>query len=303
MALTEQALPKYKAVPGPDLSKPWQESFPDLPKDEMDPLEKQRIFGGDIARIGELFSEKGLSIPPNLLDRLLVLGEESYAIVFQEFHEGQPLVPGFSITELGMGFVSKKVIEEEAKDDNLEFADILRAYGIHELLHCLEFSEMWESTDTDDDDYINVRRRGWLTARPTDNNDEAEDRLLRTNGLAMLEEGFIDYLTMKITNLDDKIYVSYPGEIKVIKYLVDQFGSDELFFQAEFTRHGLRELKNKMDELFGEQGLSVFGLMYKKYEDKAQEKPGELFWLDYDEVLEALKSLRIQKITEEESAA
>lgn len=270
----------------------------------MDPLEKQRIFGGDIARIGELFSKYDLPFPPNLLDRLLILEEESYASVFHEFHEGQPFAPGFSIVELGIGFVSKKATAEDAKDGNLEFADVLRAYGIHELLHCLEFSEKWESTDIKDEDYNPIRRKGWVTARPTtDNNDEAENRLLRANGLSMLAEGFMDYLTMKITGLDDKTYGSYLGEIEVMKYLIDQFGSDELFFQAEFTRHGLRELKKKMDELFGEQGLSVFGLMYKKYEDKFQEKPGEQFWLDQHDVLEMLENLRTQKIAEEENAA
>ena len=150
MAIVERHLPKYTAIKGPDLDKPWRESFPDFPQDEMDPFEKQRIFAGDIIRIKSLFSvypQTAGIVPPDLLDRLLILNDKEYKSIWKEFYGEAELPSGFNLSEARIGIISKSKMRKKAAESKMSREDTLRLFGVHELLHVLEPQELWKPKD------------------------------------------------------------------------------------------------------------------------------------------------------------
>lgn len=217
--------------------------------------EKERVFTPAIAAMKELAKKRGISLPEDILSRLIILDFKTYSnVVLQEKEEDFQQGEAGSVLPNGLCIINYD--EVEAGQTETEKVSVRHA-GVHELWHSLSYHERWvpeTSTGRSFTDIELIRRSGFLTRRPGEQPLPLKER---SSGLNHLNEGYISFLTretLKLLGEKNFSYSKYAPELEVVDALIQRI-SEEPFIAANFTKRGFRMLYKAVEEVYGRHRL------------------------------------------------
>jgi hypothetical protein len=272
--------PKYTVIPGADLNKTFIGNFgwvaDGIYEDpgEWTQQEKQALLKHDMRTLSLIFRENNIPFLRNPYDRVRFLEPYPYELALKTFNGPEDRL-GFSVPAIRFGFVDIAKAESEDRNNRIPSGTGLRFGFTHELSHCLEFQEQWKEERSKK---IKLERRGFMIQTFRDKNTHLAEGGLRLN------EGLAEYLGLEVLNSEliniglPLISLSYPGEVDVIKFLIDKIGLGPVL-RACYTRDGLEELSQEMDRVFGEDALKDtlewMGFEYREVEESNETKNTE----------------------------
>lgn len=230
-------------------------SYPSSPLNQE---EISTLFSESIIIMHQIATSKGLSLPPNFQQRLLLLSGVDY------YKFNQPVPESYHGVELGTVLADRTCIvnvdsaKAGAKQLKIKYTGIVQETGIHELWHSLGCMEFWIPSDQEfnisEVDLKMLKRGGIAAKKPGDITDIGQ-------GLGLLEEGFTEYLTcetLKVQGLRLRTN-TYKGQLKIVNLLAARIGMKP-FFDAHFQKDGLSSLAEVLKDYFGKSSLRELAL-------------------------------------------
>lgn len=206
---------------------------------------KEQIFEDSVRAMQEIFAEHGLSLPDDLLSRLHIVSEDDY-LPFRMQGVSAALSSGIRLK--GHAFVDYSTLLSGAAHNGFGYDDQLRNTGVHELAHIPEYAEIWVALSDSDG---KTRRLGMKSGDTSGHGLSFEQR-----GEGLLSEGFTDIVTKEILERARHFNSTtvYPDEVELVRIIAREIGIDP-FFQASYTKRGLRALYNALERQYGKKAF------------------------------------------------
>ncbi len=214
--------------------------------------EKEKIYLEPIEVMRSIAQSHDVPFPKNeeLMRRLLLVDSVSYRnVAIQEVNE-------MGGDALAMTLPNKLCLVN-AQSDELGRSQAtrkrrLRAIGIHELWHSVDYQEVWQNRSDPDNPETNLVRRGGIFVRSCDQHGGEG-----TSGFAALNEGFASFRTRETLRLlgDRKPFKDEYGDQRgVIRLLINRAGATP-FYRAAGTKKGLQDLDDLLSVRYGSNAL------------------------------------------------
>lgn len=264
--------------------------FPDKVPEAISPDEKQKMFAPAIESMKQICETMGVNLPPDLMDRLLILGPQAYG----NLHVAENMRGYTDEKVMGHALVNRlATVNVSAISDKYNFKDVspeavskrILTTGIHELWHTLGNAELWVSEDQKDNwqqkaDLEKTKQYGLSLHAP--------DKQTNVNvGIAQLNEGLTEYLTrLTIQNMGAELppeYQMYSPQTEVVEDLVQDIGL-QVLADAAFKPDGFKGLSQAFTEKYGKGSLKKFALLMQRdyYTHKGSEHPSRHFKITKD---------------------
>ena len=237
----------------------------DLPKEIISINSKYQIFGETIQGLFSFLQTHNIPTPQdNLIDRLRVVNNDDYKVLN---------IVGRSDPRLGslgvrlpnrLCIVNADAISQEANKHKVNFEDLLRMIGTHEIVHTLTYQESWvEIMNTPNGRFLvseeKIFRRDGVYAgkppifTPLGSRPQLEQSQEAT-ALGEMAEGTVQYITegslSPRQNESLRELSPYYEITESIKAIMSQIG-EKPFIQATFTREGFRDLYKAIETRYG----------------------------------------------------
>lgn len=227
-------------------------------RDEIHWRYKSQIYEPAIEAMKRVGERLRVNVPDDLLTRLHLVGPRTFQnILLQETNVDEFSVNGVCLPNR-LCFLNFAEAKKRSGKDIGRLEYLLKRTGIHEMWHSLMYGELWMPASlvdmsTNQLPPLRYRRAGLTVNRPAKRSEASQ-------GLDMFNEAFMDYLTWEtIEGMGERVVdVVYAAELRALDLLIEKIG-DEPLARAAFTRHGLKEFFDILNNKYGRHAPKKLG--------------------------------------------